>query len=85
MYVNNNLYNAISFAYKYFERRIKMPETKTAREKILEYKELKGYSYQTLADMVSQGKQEVYDAVTGRRQTEKSHEILADLLKVFGL
>lgn len=62
-----------------------MPETKTAREKILDYKKLKGYSYQTLADMISQSKQEVYDAVTGRRQTDKSHEILADLLKVFGL
>lgn len=62
-----------------------MPETKTAREKILDYKKSKGYSYQTLADMISQSKQEVYDAVTGRRQTDKSHEILADLLKVFGL
>lgn len=62
-----------------------MPETKTAREKIIDYKNEKGYSYQTLADMVSKNKQEVYDAVTGRRQTDKSHEILADLLKVFGL
>lgn len=62
-----------------------MPETKNARQKILDYKEQKKYSYQNLADMVSVSKQEVYDAVTGKRQTDKAHEILADLLKVFGL
>ncbi|MCH4167716.1 MAG: hypothetical protein LKF42_00555 [Streptococcaceae bacterium] len=62
-----------------------MVETLTAREKILAYKEAKGYSYQNLADMLSESKQEVYDAITGRNQKPKSHEILANLLKMFGL
>lgn len=62
-----------------------MPETLTAREKIIKYKDEKGYSYQNLADMVSCSKQEVFDAVAGKRKTTKANTIIADLLKVFGL
>lgn len=62
-----------------------MPETLTAREKIIKHKEENQYSYQILADMISCNKQEVYDAVAGRRKTPKSNKIIADLLKVFDL
>lgn len=62
-----------------------MPDTTDLRLKIIKYKESNGLSYQTMADLISSNRSEVFQAVTGKRTNPKSNLIISKLIQAYGI
>lgn len=62
-----------------------MPETQTAREKILEYKESKDMSYQELGLMLNKTPVYVQEVLTGKKAGPKANELILKIIQMFGI
>lgn len=62
-----------------------MPETKEAREKILEFKENKNITYEQLGLMINKTPVYVQEVLTGKKTGPRANELILKIIQMFGV
>lgn len=62
-----------------------MPETETARNKIVSYKENNNITYMQLALMVGLSAGYVQEVITGKKSGKKANELILKIIQMFGI